>query len=358
MASRPAVRGAPTHTPTDGQTMRALVQDRYGTSDVLRVDDVTRPVPGRGEVLVRVEAASINARDWHIMRGEPRIARVMDRTVFGWRAPRNPVRGTDFAGVLAAVGPDVAEWKPGDRVFGEADSTLAELLVAPVDTIASIPDGASMEQAAALPLAGTTALECLRAASPEPGASVLVNGASGGVGTFTIQLAVAMGLRVTAVCSARNAAQARSLGAERVIDYAVEDFAAGPTVHDLVIDLVGNRSLRDLRRSVAPGGALVLSGGGVPGEGRFVGPIGLLVRAQLSKRRRGPSLFTPMASPRREGLEELADLVAHRAIAPAIDRRFGFDDAAAALRYMESDHAAGKVVVSLPSARANQSREA
>lgn len=155
-----------------------------------------------------------------------------------------------------------------------------------------------------------------------------------------------MGLRVTAVCSAGNGAQARSLGAERVIDYAVEDFAAGSTVHDLVIDLVGNRSLRDLRRSVAPAGAVVLSGGGVPGERRFVGPIGLLVRAQLSKSRRGPSLSTPLASPRRKDLEELADLVDRSVIAPVIDRRFSFDDAAAAFRYMENDHARGKVGVS------------
>ena len=313
MASRPAPRDTPAVV-TAGQTMRALVQDRYGTSDVLRVRDVPRPVPVDGEVLVRVEAASVNARDWHIMRGEPRIARLMDRSIFGWRGPRVPVRGTDFAGVVEGVGPAVGDWAVGDRVFGEASATLAEYVAAPVGAMARVPDGVSMEQAAALPLAATTALECLRSADPRPGSTVLVNGASGGVGTFVVQLATSMGLHVTAVCSARNRDQARSLGAEVVIDYAEEDFVAGPTTYDVVIDLVGNRSLRDLRGRVAPGGSLVLSGGGVPDTGRFVGPVGLLVRAQLSKRRPGPVMYTPTARPRREDLEDLAEQVARGVI--------------------------------------------
>ena len=184
------------------------------------------PVPAEGEVLVRVEAASVNARDWHIMRGEPRIARLMDRSIFGWTGPRVRVRGTDFAGVVEGVGPAVADWAVGDRVFGEASATLAEYVAAPVGAMARVPDGVSMEQAAALPLAATTALECLRSVDPRPGSTVLVNGTSGGVGTFVVQLATSMGLRVTAVCSARNVDQARSLGAEAVIDYAKDDFVA------------------------------------------------------------------------------------------------------------------------------------
>lgn len=326
-------------------TMRAIVQDRYGSSDVLRLADLPRPAAAEGEVLVRVEAASVNARDWHVMRGEPRIARLMERSIFGRRGPRVRVRGTDYAGVVEAVGPEVRDWAVGDRVFGEADGTFAQYVGAPVAAMARIPDGTAFEHAATLPLAATTALECLRAADPTPGARLLINGASGGVGTFVLQLARSMALEVTAVCSARNAEQASALGAHHVIDYARQDFANAGTTYDVVIDLVGNRWLRDLRRAVAPTGSLVLSGGGAPGDGRFVGPVGLLVRAQLSKGRRGPSLFTPTARPRREGLEELADLAARGVIAPVIDRTFGFDDAAAALRYMVTDHARGKVVV-------------
>ena len=342
----PRTPNVATSVRTTGQTMRALVQDRYGTSDVLRISDVARPVPGDGEVLVRLEAASVNARDWHIMRGEPRIARLMDRAIFGWRGPRVRVRGTDFAGVVEEVGPSVSDWAVGDLVFGEANATLAEYVVAPVGAMARVPAGVSMQQAAALPLAATTAMECLRAADPRPGSTLLVNGASGGVGTFVVQLAASMGLHVTGVCSARNGDQARSLGADVVIDYATCDFVDGGSTYDLVIDLVGNRSLRDLRGRVKPGGSLVLSGGGVPGAGRFVGPIGLLVRAQLSKRRPGPAMHTPTAHPRRESLEELADQVARGAITPVIEKVFGLDHAAAALRHLESEHARAKVVVS------------
>lgn len=357
MTSRRTLRDGITSLPVTAPTMRALVQDRYGGPDVLRLAEVPHPVPGQGDVLVRVEAMSINARDWHVMRGEPRVARLMDRSVFGWRGPRLRVRGTDYAGVVEAVGPAVSGWAVGDRVFGEASQTLAEYVAAPVCAMARVPDGVSMQQAAALPLAATTALECLRAADHRPGSTVLVNGASGGVGTFVIQLASYMGLHVTAVCSARNSDQARALGAVRVIDYAHEDFVTSGSTYDVVVDLVGNRSLRDLRGRVKPSGCLVLSGGGVPGEGRVVGPIGLLMKAQLIKSRRGPTVFTPSASPGREILEELAVLVATRTITPVVDRTFGLDDAAAALRYMESDHARGKVVVSLPSARAYQASE-
>lgn len=342
-------------TPSAGRSMRALVQDRYGGPDVLAIAEVPRPVPGQGEVLVRVEAASINARDWHIMRGEPRIARLMDRSIFGWRGPRVRVRGTDYAGVIEAVGPGAGEWAVGDRVFGEANATLAEYVAAPVAAMARVPDGTTMEQAAALPLAATTALVCLRTVTPAVGARVLVNGASGGVGTCVLQVARSMGLQTTAVCSARNAEQASALGAQHVIDYAEKDFTTDGEMYDVVIDLVGNRSLRDLRRAVASTGSLVLSGGGVPGEGRLVGPVGLLLRAQLDKRRRGPSVFTPLASPDRDGLDELAELVAAGVLTPAIDRVFGFDDAAAALRYLESEHARGKVVVSRMRARSSGS---
>ena len=331
--------------PVTKPIMRALVQDRYGPSDVLYLGDVPRPVPAEGQVLVRVMAASVNARDWHIMRGEPRIARLMDRSIFGWRAPRVRVRGTDYAGVVEAVGPGVQDWAVGDRVFGEADATLAEYVAAPVSAMARIPDGISMEQAAALPLAATTALECLRVADPAPGTTLLVNGASGGVGTFLIQLARSMGLQVTAVCSTRNAEQARALGAHGVIDYAKEDFTSLGTTWDLVIDLVGNRSLADLRQAVEPSGSVVLSGGGVPGEGRMVGAIALLVRAQLARRRNGPSIHTPQAVPTHDTLQVLAEFMAAGALRAQVERTFDFGNAAAALQHLETEHALAKVVV-------------
>lgn len=339
---RPRSHGVSTSA---GTSMRALSQDRYGGPDVLSVVDVPRPVPAEGEVLVRVHAASVNARDWHVMRGEPRIARLMDRSIFGWRGPRIQVRGTDYAGVVEAVGPGVRDWAVGDRVFGEANATLAQYVAAPVAAMARVPDGASMEQAAALPLAGTTALECLRAGEAAPGASVLVNGASGGVGTFVLQLARAMGLEVTAVCSARNAEQASALGAHHVIDYAETDFTTAGTTHDVVIDLVGNRSINDLRRVVAPSGAVVLSGGGIPGEGRLIGAVALLVRAQLSGRGNGPSIVTPQAVPTRATLEALADLLVSGAVRSRVERTFRLGDAAEALRHLESRHATAKIVV-------------
>jgi NADPH:quinone reductase-like Zn-dependent oxidoreductase len=330
-----------------GPTTHAVTQERYGAPDVLTLTRQPMPLPGPGEVVVGVHAASVNARDWHIMRGEPRIARLMDRSIFGRRGPRIHVRGTDFAGVVEAVGPAVEDWTVGDRVFGEASATLAEYVAAPVAAMARIPDGTSMAQAAAVPLAATTALECLRAADTAPGSRVLVNGASGGVGTYVIQLARAMGLRVTAVCSARNGEQALTLGAERVIDYTREDFTASGTTYDVVVDLVGNRSLRDLRRIVAPSGSLVLSGGGVPGEGRIVGAVGLLVRAQVAKRRRGPSVFLPKAIVTRDTLEVLAGLLEVRAISSQVERTFDVEDSAFALRHLETEHARGKVVVVL-----------
>ncbi|MHA6782031.1 NAD(P)-dependent alcohol dehydrogenase [Pseudonocardia saturnea] len=347
MSIIPSISGT-TRSDAAEATMRALVQDAYGSPDVLEVAAVPMPTPGPGQVRVRVATASVNARDWHIMRGEPRLARLLDRTVFGRSAPRVAIRRTDFAGTVDAVGAGVTRWRPGDPVFGEADAALAEYVVASEALVGRVPAGASFPQAAALPLAANTALMCLRGGDPTPGARLLINGASGGVGTFAVQLAKTMGLHVTGVCSARNAAQARSLGADSVIDYDVEDFCAGPDRYDMVLDLVGNRSVRDLRRLVHPTGTLILSGGGVSGEGRYIGPLGLLVRAQLLARLPGPRIVTPQALPSAERLEELAALVASGSVTPVIDRVVDLDHAADALRYLETEHARGKVIVTLP----------
>jgi NADPH:quinone reductase-like Zn-dependent oxidoreductase len=338
----------PDGTTTDrvtSRTMRALVQDRYGGPEVLRVRDCPRPVPQQGQVLVRVEASSVNARDWHVMRGEPRVARLLDRSVFSRTSPAVSIRGTDFAGTVVAVGSGVTRWRTGDQVFGEAEAAWAEHLVATQDAVAAMPHGVSPQEAAALPLAGTTAIMCLSAGEPRPGDRLLVNGASGGVGTFAVQLAHDMGLHVTAVCSARNVDQARLMGADEVIDYAVDDFCATSRRYDLVVDLVGNRPVRALRNLVQPTGTLVLSGGGVPGTGRVIGPIGLLARAQLLARTRGPRIVVPRARPTTARLEALADLARRGAVVPVIDRVFGLDDGAEAVRYVETAHARGKVVL-------------
>jgi NADPH:quinone reductase-like Zn-dependent oxidoreductase len=328
--------------------MRALVQDRYGGPDVLRTADVPLPTPGPGQLRVRLGASSVNARDWHVMRGEPKVARLLDRSLFGRRAPRTAVRGTDFAGTVDAVGPDVSRWAPGDRVFGEADAAWAEYVIAAQDAVAAVPAGVSLEQAAALPLAATTALTCLTAGQARAGDRLLVNGASGGVGTFVLQMARARGLHTTAVCSARNADQARSLGAHTVIDYATEDFCARADRYDLVVDLVGNRPVGALRGLLRDSGTLVLSGGGVPGTGRYVGPIALLARARLLARRPGPRIVVPHAQPTTSGLEEFAALVESGSLVPVIDRVFALDDGADALRYVEDTHASGKVIIAIP----------
>ena len=325
--------------------MKALVQDMYGTSEVLRLDDVEQPEPAAGEVLVRIAAASVNAADWHVMRGEPRIARLMDRRIFGRTGPRERIRGRDFAGTIDAVGPDVTGWRIGDTVLGEDEATLAEYAAVPQGCLARKPEALSFEEAAALPLAAVTADLCLTRGRAEAGDRVLIIGASGGVGTFAVQLAVLRRAAVTAVCSTRNVDLVTSLGATEVVDYTREDFTSTARSYDLVLDLVGNRSLRDLRRVLAPGGRLVLSGGGNPGHGRYLGPIGLMARGGLFGRLVGVRVHIPRATPNAERLTDLADMAARGDIRPVLDRTYPLADAAAAMRHLEVDHARGKIVV-------------
>ena len=331
----------------DPATGRAVTQSRYGGPEVLQLTRRPRPKPGPAQVLVRVYAASVNARDWHVMRGEPRLARLIDRTVFALRRPRLEIRGTDVAGVVEAVGAGVTRWKPGDAVFGEGIGTFAEYALASADQLAAVPAGVPFDQAAALPLAATTALLCLDGTGLAPGGDVLVNGASGGVGTFAVQLAKAMGLHVTAVVSTRNVPLVRSLGADEVVDYTVTDFTRTGRAYDAVVDLVGNRRLRELRRSVRPGGRLVLSGGGTSGQGRIVGPLRLLVGAMAAARFLPFEVVVPKAVPTTETLERTADLVGSGHVKPVVDRTFSLEEAAAAVRYVETEHARAKVVITV-----------
>lgn len=350
MSSSPHVTAQHGRIPDDQTattTMLAVAQHRYGGPGALAVERVPIPSPAGDEVLVRVHAASVNARDWHVMRGEPRIARLMAPGTFRLHRPRVAIRGTDLAGVVVAVGPDVTRWRPGNRVLGEGSGTFAEHAIASAGQLAAIPDGVPVEPAAALPLAATTALECLIAATPHAGQGLLINGASGGVGTFAIQIARALGLHVTAVASRRNADLARRLGAERVIDYATADFTATGEQHDILLDLVGNRSLDELRRAVRPGGALVLSGGGVPGRGRVIGPMRLLIGAQLQARSSDVRILTPQPAPSTQTLEGIVEMVRAGVVTPVIDRRFTLAQVPAALEYMERQHTQGKVIITV-----------
>ena len=327
------------------ETGRAVTQSRYGGPEVLELTQEPRPEPGPGHVRIRVHAASVNARDWHVMRGEPRLARLMDRTKFASRGPRVATRGTDLAGVIEAVGDDVVRWQPGDAVFGEGVGTFAEYAVASVDQVAALPSGLSFDDAAALPLAASTALLCLEETQLAPGDRVLINGASGGVGTYAVQAAKALGLHVTVVVSARNVPLVHSLGADAVVDYTTDDFTRSGDTYDAVVDLVGNRRLPELRRVVRSGGRLVLSGGGVPGEGRLVGPLRLLMGAMAAARFQPFEVRIPQSVPTTDILERVANLVVTERLRPVIDRTFRLEEAAAAIRYVETEHARAKVVI-------------
>jgi NADPH:quinone reductase-like Zn-dependent oxidoreductase len=327
--------------------MKAIVQDRYGSPDVLKLSDLPTPTPADNEVLVRVRAASVNARDWHVMRGDPYLARL--GSDFGFSAPKVPIRGTDFAGTVEAVGRDVLRLQPGDEVYGEVNGAFAEYVCAPHTVVDRKPRNLTFEQAASVPLAGNTALMGLReAASVQYGQHVLVNGASGGVGTFAVQIAKALGAEVTGVCSAKNVELVRSLGADHVIDYGREDFTRHARRYDVVFDLVGNRSIGDCRRALTPAGTLILSGGGVSHGGSLVGPMALMIRGMMVARFVRHRLVVLVALPSTENLSALTGLIESGQVTPVIDRTFQLGEAPAAIRYVEVEHARAKVVLVVP----------
>ena len=324
--------------------MKAIVQDRYGSPDVLTLRDVDKPVPAENDVLVRIHAASVNARDWHVMRGDPYVA----RPSFGFGRPKVKIRGTDFAGRVEAVGSDVQRFRAGDEVFGEADGAFAEYVCAPDGVVEAKPANLTFEQAAAMPLAGNTALIGVRdVARVQSGQHVLVNGASGGVGTFAVQIAKSLGAEVTGVCSTRNVELIRSLGADHVVDYTVEDFARNGRRYDVVLDLVGNRSLTDFRRALTPTGTLVLSGGGASRGGSMFGPMGLMLRGQLMSRFVHHRVLMLRAKPSKENLAALRELAESGKVMPVIDRTYPLSEAPEAIRYLEVEHARAKVVITV-----------
>lgn len=331
--------------------MKAIVQDRYGSPDALEFSEVEKPVAVGNTVLVRVRASSVNAYDWHVMRGDPYLARLMLPAAFGRKGPKARIRGRDFAGRVEAVGPDVTRFSPGDEVYGDlgdANGAFAEYVCAPEDLVELKPINLTFDQAAAIPLAGSTALFGLRdVAKVEAGQRVLVNGASGGVGTFAVQLAKTFGAEVTGVCSTRNVDLIRSLGADHVIDYSKEDFTRNGVQYDVVLDLVANRSLADFRRALTPTGTLVLSGGGTFTGGSVVGPMRILLQAKLQSRfvrHRLIDFSTPLTL---EHLTTLKTLAESSQLTSAIDRSFALADVPAAITYLETHHAQAKVTITM-----------
>jgi NADPH:quinone reductase-like Zn-dependent oxidoreductase len=322
--------------------MQAIRYDEYGTSKVLRLVSVPRPVPGEHQVLLEVRAAALNPVDWHYMRGTPYLMRLE----VGLFKPEDPKVGVDVAGRVVAVGSKVTRFKPGDEVFGTAPGALAQYALATDTKLVPKPANLSFEQAAAVPVAALTALQGLRdKGRARPGDTVLINGASGGVGTFAVQIARAMDLHVTGVCSGRNVARVRALGAKHVIDYTREDFTRGSARYDIVLDLVGNRGLLEVRRVLKPGGRYVLIGGGGPNDGRWIGPFGKVLHAMLLDPFVDQEFSMLLAKIDAGDLEHLARLMREGTVVPVIDRQYPLAQVPAAIDYLERGHARGKVII-------------
>jgi NADPH:quinone reductase-like Zn-dependent oxidoreductase len=321
--------------------MKAIAYHRYGSSDVLQCEEIERPLPGDDEVLIAVRAAAVNPLDWHFLRGTP----YMGRLCFGLRRPKTPRLGADVAGRVEAVGRNVTRFKPGDEVFGACRGAFAEYVCAPESTLALKPRNVTFEQAASAPVAGFTALQALRDKGRlQPGQTVLINGAGGGVGTFAVQIARQLGADVTAVCSTRNVERVRAIGADWVIDYTQEDFTRNGQHYDLILDCVGNHSLPACRRALNPQGIYIIVG--APG-GRWISPLPRVLQALVMSRLGSRSLVAFTARRSQEDLIILCDLMAAGKVAPVIDRSYSLEEVPAAIRYLEEGHARGKVVITV-----------
>ncbi len=322
--------------------MRAIVQRRYGSADVLEPGEVARPTIGAGEVLVQVRAAGLDRGTWHLMEGLPYAARL----VVGLRAPRNPVPGLDLAGVVVEVGAGVSRFRPGDEVFGIGKGSFAEYAAAREDKLATKPRALSFAQAAAMGVSGLTALQGLcDVGGLEAGQRVLVIGASGGVGTFAVQIAKAFGAEVTGVCSTAKVDLVRSLGADHVLDYTRDEVGADGREYDLILDMAGNAPLSRLRRALAPRGTLVIGGG--EGGGRLVGGLDRQFRALLLTPFVRQRLRMLVAKEHHAGLDRLAALVDDGRLVPVVDRAYPLRDAPEAMRQLEEGRVRGKVVLTV-----------
>jgi NADPH:quinone reductase-like Zn-dependent oxidoreductase len=326
--------------------MKAMVNMKYGPPDVLELAEVDKPTPKDDEVLLKVHAASVNPADWHLLRGDPYIARLQ----LGLRKPKNSVLGCDVAGQVEAVGKNVTTLRPGDGVFGSpfmrGFGAFAERVSVSEDLLAPTPANLSFEQAATVPLAASTALQGLRDhGGIEPGHKVLIIGASGGVGTFAVQIAKSFGAEVTGVCSTRNVDMVRSLGADHIIDYTQEDFTRSGQKYDLIFQLAGTRSPSECRRALTSKGTLVLSSG--ESNGRWIGPVARIIKALVLS----PFVSQKMASftvtPNKADLQSLKQLIEAGELTPVIDRAYPLAEVPQAIRYLEEGHATGKVVITL-----------
>lgn len=333
------------NTAAPGGSMKAIVYCDYGTADVLKLEDVEKPVPADDELLVRVRAAAVNPFDWHFMRGTPYIVRIGA----GLRKPVIMRLGVDFAGTVEAVGRNVTKFEPGADVFGGRTGAFAEYLIVREDgAVALKPSNVTFEQAASVPIAALTALQALRdGAKLQSGQKILINGASGGVGTFAVQIAKSFGAEVTGVCSGRNTAMVRSIGADQVIDYTREDYTQSGQRYDVIMDNVGNRSLLENKRVLNPEGQYILIGGGGPNEHQWIGPLAKLVEALVMRPFVSQKMGFFMAQMSKDDLTILGDLMQAGTVTPVIDRRYPLSEVPEAIRYLEEGHARGKVIITV-----------
>ena len=325
--------------------MKAIVQYKYGTvpGEVLRLEEIKTPTPGDDEVLIRVHTAGIHIGDWHVMTGLPYMLRVVG---FGLRAPNVHIRGLDVAGTVDAVGKNVSRFKAGDDVFGTCKGSFAEYACASEDELALKPSNLTFEQAAVVPTSGFAALQALRdKGEVQSGQHVLIVGASGGVGLFAVQIAKSLGAEVTGVCSAANVDLVRAVGADHVIDYRQEDFTRGERQYDVILDMGGNRSLSDLRRTLLPRGTLVLAGG--EGGNRFLGGTNRWIQALVLSPFVRHNLRILSSTPRKDDLQFLKQLVEDGKVTPVIDRSFTLAEVPAAFEYVSEGRARGKVIISI-----------
>lgn len=322
--------------------MKAIVHDKYGSPEVLELREIAEPQIADHDVLIRVRAAGVNVADWAIMSGLPYIA----RPVYGLPKPKNRVRGIDVAGVVEAVGTGVTRFRPGDEVFGWCAGSFADYAAAPEDTLALKPANISFEEAAAIPMAGSVALQALRDhGKVKAGQKVLINGASGGIGTFAVQIAKALGADVTGVCSTRNVDLLRSLGADHVIDYTQEHFIRSGKRYDFILDNVAKHSLSDLRRVLTPTGTLVPNGGGF--DHRWIASGGRLVRAAVMFRFVSQTLGSFLVSKKHEDLTALKEMIEAGKVTPVMDRAYSLSETAQAIGHVGAGHARGKVAITV-----------